>query len=392
MQDGAALTFLGGSGIVTRVSSTPADVARSPLAGESVAFSGRLSSISRKDARALVARLGGMVIDDVSARTTMLIVGAAWAAGDRGALADGDEEKNQKIRRARAINAREPGRVRVLSEEEFCQLAGVPSPATLRQQWYALQAILAMYPRLREDHLRYLQKWNLICPALRTDAETYFSFTDLTVIRQVHAELERGAPFRAVLRSLQASRQGQLSFDFWLEAEPAKIIHLTHPPSPHPHQPRVETAVAEEYFRSAAALDDGDPRKQAAASRAYRRALEADPCLVPALINLANLHYSQEHLPEAEALYERAIGIDPSVFEAHFNMGNVYHDRGRLEEARAAYEAALRLNADYAEAHFYLAVTLEKLGRSQQARAHWRRYKELAPNGEWVQLAGEFGD
>jgi tetratricopeptide (TPR) repeat protein len=73
-------------------------------------------------------------------------------------------------------------------------------------------------------------------------------------------------------------------------------------------------------------------------------------------------------------------------------MGNVYHDLGRLEEARAAYEAALRLNPDYAEAHFYLAVTLEKLGRSQQARGHWRRYKELAPDGEWVQLASEFGE
>lgn len=380
--------------IVARVKSPSPDVARPPFAGECVAFSGPLSSIGRKDARALVARLGGTVVDEVSARTTMLVVGAARAAGtgENGAAAEADEGKNQKIRRARAINAREPGRVRILPEEDFCRLAGVPSPSTLRRQWHTLQAILAMYPHLREDHLRYLQKWNLICPALRTDAETYFSFTDLTVIRQAHAELERGAPFRAVLRSLQASREGQLSFEFWLEAEPAKIIHLARPPVPHPGRPQVDPAVAEEFFRSASALDDGDPRKQPAASRAYRRALEVDPCLVPAIINLANLHYSQEHLPEAEALYERAIGIDPSVFEAHFNMGNVYHDLGRLEEARAAYEAALRLNPDYAGAHFYLAVTLEKLGRSQQARGHWRRYKELAPDGEWVQLASEFGE
>jgi tetratricopeptide (TPR) repeat protein len=268
----------------------------------------------------------------------------------------------------------------------------VPSPAELRQLWHPLHAVLARCPRLREDHLRYLRKWNLIGPAVRTGGETFVSFTDLTVIRQVHAELERGAPFRAVLRSLQASREGQLRLDFWLDAEPAKIIHLARPPAPHPGRPQVDPAAAEEFFRAASALDDGDPRKQAAASRAYRRALEVDPRLVPAIINLANLHYSQEHLPEAEALYERAIGIDSSVFEAHFNMGNVYHDLGRLEEARAAYEAALRLNPDYAEAHFYLAVTLEKLGRSQQSRGHWRRYKELAPDGEWVQLASEFGE
>ncbi len=52
----------------------------------------------------------------------------------------------------------------------------------------------------------------------------------------------------------------------------------------------------------------------------------------------------------------------------------------------------MRLNPDYAEAHFYLAVTLEKLGRPQQARGHWGRYRELAPDGEWVQLAREFAE
>jgi tetratricopeptide (TPR) repeat protein len=374
------------------VSPASGDIIPPPLAGECVAFSGRLSSISRKDARSLVVRLGGQVTDDVGARTTMLVVGEIAGAAERGPLVDVDEEKNQKIRRAKAINAREPARVRILSEEDFCRVAGVRSAAALRHQWYAVRDILAMYPRLREDHLHYLQKWNLIRPALRTDTETYFSFTDLRVIRQAHAELERGAPLRAVLRSLQASREGQLSLDFWLEAEPAKIIQLTRPPQPNAGRPQIDSAAAEEFFRLASALDDGDPRKQGAASRAYRRALEVDPCLVPAIINLANLHYAQEHLPEAEALYERAIGLDPDMFEAHFNIGNVYHDLGRLEEARAAYEAALRLNADYAEAHFYLAVTLEKLGRSHQARSHWRRYREVAPDGEWVQLAGEFGE
>lgn len=249
-----------------------------------------------------------------------------------------------------------------------------------------------MYPRLREDHLRYLQKWNMIRPVGRASAGTYLSFADLAVIRQVHAELERGASFRAVLRSLQASSHGQLTFDFRLEAEPAKVIQLTRPPSSRREGSGGDTETAEEFFRAASELDDGDPQKALAAARSYRRALEIDPGLVPAIINLANLHYAQEHLPEAEALYERAIEFEPDVFEAHFNLGNVYHDLGRLEAARAAYQAALRINADYAEAHFYLAVTLEKLGRSQQARAHWLRYRELAPDGEWVQLASEFGE
>lgn len=321
----------------------------------------------------------------------MLVVGAAPAPSAE--RQDGEDEKAEKIRRAEAINAREPGRVRVLTEEQFCSLAGIPCAGPLRHQWYALHDVLAMYSHLREDHLRYLQKWNLIRPALRTHVETYFAFPDLGVIRQLNAELERGIPFRAALRSMQASREGQMTLDFSLDAEPAKVIDLRPRQVPAvATQPTFDTAAAEEHFRDGSVLDDGDPRKHEAASRAYRRALEIDPCLVPALINLANIHYAREHLIEAEVLYDRAIALQPDLFEAHFNLGNVYHDLGRLDEARACYEEALALNGEYPEAHFYLAVTLEKLGLSQTARRHWRRYRELAPDGEWVELAKEFSD
>ena len=39
-------------------------------------FTGKLSSLGRKDARALVIRLGGATADDVNAKTTMLVIGA----------------------------------------------------------------------------------------------------------------------------------------------------------------------------------------------------------------------------------------------------------------------------------------------------------------------------
>ena len=93
---------------------------------------------------------------------------------------------------------------------------------------------------------------------------------------------------------------------------------------------------------------------------------------------------------EAMALYERALSLDPDCFEAHFNLGNVHHDLSRFEDALASYREAVSLNPSYPEAHFYLAVTLEKMGRSPEARPHWRLYRELAPQGEWVELAKEF--
>ena len=57
-----------------------------PLAGQLVVFTGKLSSLGRKDARALVTRLGGATADDVNAKTTMLVIGAEGfgpATGER---------------------------------------------------------------------------------------------------------------------------------------------------------------------------------------------------------------------------------------------------------------------------------------------------------------------
>jgi tetratricopeptide (TPR) repeat protein len=259
--------------------------------------------------------------------------------------------------------------------------------------------VLERCEHLTEDHLRYMQKWGLIRPSRRAHGEVFYAFGDLAVIRQADAELGAGANIRAVLRSLLASRAGQLTFDFRLEARPAKVFRLERPEPPPlaalmgtlpPSEPPMSSAERE--FAAASALDDGDPGRFDEALAGYRRSLEIDPYLVPALINLGNIHYARNELAEAQALYERAVAIEPDVFEAHFNLGNIFHDLGRYTEARKYYLAALRRNPTYADAHFYLAVTLEKAGQSQDARQHWRAYQELAPEGEWVDLAREFLD
>ncbi|MEZ5290820.1 MAG: tetratricopeptide repeat protein [Vicinamibacterales bacterium] len=262
--------------------------------------------------------------------------------------------------------------------------------------------VLGMYPKLREDHIRYLQKWGFITPPMRGGG-TQFSFQDLGLLRQIHAELQQGVPFRRALRDLQASREGQLAFDFRLDVEPVRILALARK---EPTLPAMKAATAadvtldpnrrltkaEQQFLEGSQLDDGTAERQQEAARAYRRALHDDPNLVPAIINLANIRYACDELPEAQALYERALRLDDTFFEAHFNLGNIHHDLGRHAEAVDYYRRALSLNGQYAEGHFYLAVTLEKLGRSAEARQHWRAYQFLAPDGEWVDLAKEFGD
>ncbi len=390
-----------------------------PLAGQLVVFTGKLSSLGRKDACVLVARLGGATADDVNAKTTMVVVGAegfgpAAAVSAVGAVSeDAPRERSNKLKRAEELNAELGAQIHILSEDEFCRLANVPSPETLKRQYHATRDLLVRYRALRDDHIRYMVKCGLIRPVLRTNADTFFAFADLGAIKQANDELERGVSFRSVVRTLTASRHGQLAFDFRLDAAPAKIITLRRPsvdralrmPRGVPSTSRDaatladqsaatvhDTALAEDYFRAGSALDDGDDVNLEEAAAAYRKSLECDPYLVAALINLANIHYSRDELAEAQALYERAIGLESDFFEAHFNLGNIYHDLNRFPEAQACYREALRLNPLYADAHFYLAVTFEKMGLSQDARPHWRSYQQLAPQGEWVELAKEFSE
>ncbi|HEY2907931.1 MAG TPA: tetratricopeptide repeat protein [Vicinamibacterales bacterium] len=364
-----------------------------PLDGQLVVFTGKLSSLGRKDARDLIVRLGGATNDDVTAKTTMLVVGAE---GFGPSAESAGREKSNKLIRAEELNA-QGAAIRILSEDDFCRLVGVPSAQTLRQQYHATRDLLARYRSLREDHLRYLVKYGIIRPVRRTNSDTFFEFRDVAIVKQANDELEQGASFRAVVRSLLALRRGQLAFDFRIDAAPAKILSLRRraPEAKRLTTERIDarnTALAEEYFRAASALDDGDASKLEAAAATYRKALEVDPYLVAALINLANIHYGRDELAEAQALYERAIGLESDFFEAHFNLGNIYHDLGRFGEAQACYSEALRLNPFYADAHFYLAVTFEKVGLSEDARPHWRSYQQLAPQGEWVELAREFSE
>ncbi len=342
-----------------------------PFLGQQVALVGRLSVLSRRDVRSLVERLGGTFCADLTPGTDTVVAGEAAAL---------------------------PAHVtRVVGEADLCREAGLPDLETLRDRYYSARDLRGMYPVLTDEHLRYFQKWGLVRPVVGR-----YWFTDLHVIRQAAAEIEHGVALPGLLRALSAAAQGQLVLDFQphTERSPARVVSL-------PARPATDTlfggdrtmavaaanrALATKYFLEGAELDDGPDRDLDDAAAAYRRAALFDPQLVPAIVNLANIHYERDELVEAEALYEKAIRLDADCFEAYFNLGNIHHDLGRYDDAVSAYLEALAVNPGYPEAHFYLAVTLEKLGRSAEARPHWREYRILAPDGEFADLAREFSD
>ena len=366
----------------------PSDTEKLSFRGQHVAFTGKLSSVGRREANSLVGRLGGVFQQEVNARTTMLVVGD-----------ESIDEKSNKLRKVEELNHRSPGSVLIVPEEKFCQLAGLRSNESLKRFYHGRRQIRDLYPLVRDEHLRYLRKWDLIRPVIQTNSDSYYSFVDVAVVKKVNEELSQGVSFRGAVRAVLSGQAGQLLLDFNAvrsESRPAKVFlleELNQKSSNRKNGDQESPAqLAASFFQEGSGLDEGPEADPERAAVAYRKALLLDPSLVPALVNLANIHYAQNQLVEAQALYERALTLEVDCFEASFNLGNIHHDLGRYRKAVEYYREALRLQATYADAHFYLAVTLEKMGLSSEAKSHWQTYQQLEPDGEWADLAREFSE
>src|SRR5258707_15315057 len=105
--------------------------------------------------------------------------------------------------------------------------SSAPDDDALRRKFSGARDIRSLYPRVTDNHLRYLEKWGLIRPAAHTTTERFYSFTDLSTIKQLAADLDRDVPLKKVLRSLLAEHQGQLQLDFHASVSaPAKVVSL----------------------------------------------------------------------------------------------------------------------------------------------------------------------
>jgi tetratricopeptide (TPR) repeat protein len=144
----------------------------------------------------------------------------------------------------------------------------------------------------------------------------------------------------------------------------------------------------------------------------YRTTIARNPGCWMAQVNLGNILYKANRIPEAmdlfnqamrikpavahyslgnalvqkqrtlEAIdeYKRALAIDPDDAEAHNNLGNALLLRGRTAEAIDEYEQALRLNPAYAKAHNNLGNALVQTGRASEAIDHYKEALRIYPN------------
>lgn len=222
-----------------------------------------------------------------------------------------------------------------------------------------------------------------------------FTFQDVVLLRTAHRLRTAHVPSRKLLRAMArvkgglgplpmsgvrltaidrqvVVREGLLQW----EAESGQLLmDFDTAPAPADVQPLGSDASAIDWFAEGAALEDSDP---AAAERAYRHALGADPEHAPAALNLSALLCEQSRCDDAVRVLDQALRHLPDDAGLHFNRGIALEDQQRADEAISAYERALALQPDLADAHFNLARLHERAGRPHRALRHLQAYRRLA--------------
>lgn len=138
--------------------------------------------------------------------------------------------------------------------------------------------------------------------------------------------------------------------------------------------PQRHRESAADWFDYAVDLEDEDPD---AARRAYERALELDPDLSDAHVNLGRLAHEGGDPQTAAAQYQQALGRDPLDPVTHYNLALALEDLEQFAHSLEHYQRAVALNPTFADAHYNLSQLLGRLGRKADALRHMVRYRQL---------------
>ena len=97
------------------------------------------------------------------------------------------------------------------------------------------------------------------------------------------------------------------------------------------------------HYKKAGIFNYLGKREEAVAE--YKKMLELDPYLKPALTELAYLYYREGDLTQAEMYMKRGAEIsrDPALYN---NLGNIYFMQKRVKEAVESYKKAIEINPD----------------------------------------------
>jgi tetratricopeptide (TPR) repeat protein len=168
------------------------------------------------------------------------------------------------------------------------------------------------------------------------------------------------------------------------KAENHFAIYQANVSAAPPSEDRLRAAVQELNQAPVAYLQRGLEMAQggnlSGAIQEYQRAVELDPSLVQAHIDLIQLFARAGKSDQAEEEYRTAVRLDPNRAECYYNYGVLMFGLKKLAEAEQAYRRAVELNPEYAEAHNNLGYLLEHQGRTDDAIAEYEAALKSRPD------------
>jgi tetratricopeptide (TPR) repeat protein len=257
---------------------------------------------------------------------------------------------------------------------------------------------------LTPERIRSCVRGGLLTPIRGPGQHLEFSFQDLLLLKTTKSLLDSRVPLKRIKRLLASLKRqlpddqqlssitiyadgrravawdgnarwqpdsGQFLFNFDAQAV-AEKVDLPVPPPPA----SAPTLTAAHWFNVASELETTSKEE---ARRAYHQALELDPSLSDAHVNLGRLYHEAKEHEKAEAHYRAAIQQSPHDAIAHFNLGVLLEDVRRHDEAVHAYRQAIAHDPEFADAHYNLGLLLESLGKKTEAIHHLRTARKLYP-------------
>jgi Tfp pilus assembly protein PilF len=236
-----------------------------------------------------------------------------------------------------------------------------------------------------------------------------FSFQDLVLLRAAHGLSKAGVPPRRVKSAMHqltrelpsdrplsgvrifadgrrvAVRQGHRAwnpesgqhlfmFDVDELAEKSGVVLRAPKQKAERRGAGKDELSATAWFDSGVGLENDDPD---GARAAYQRAVEIDPEMSDAYVNLGRLLHDAGDLDEAIRCYREALERAPDDPVLHYNFALALEDAGDMKAARQHYHEAVEIDPGFADAHFNLGRLLERIGRRSQALRHLSAYRRL---------------
>jgi tetratricopeptide (TPR) repeat protein len=368
-----------------------------PLAGQKVAFTGKLAALTLAEAKDLLRACGAEWVPIVTEQTSLLVVGQDALPLRK------DGRLTRNLRTARRLQRTHA--IVIINEADW--LAGLGAASPLGNAAGVSTAQLSQMLQVPGQRIRAWVRAGLIQPAASVLGVHFFDFRQVSWAKTLCRFDSAGVSPERIRRSLEQLRQWLPDVDqplaqlAVLESEGRLLVRLGGgqlaeatgqglfdfaEESPTPTlsvgaQPR----TSEAYFVRGCELEQAG--RLAEAAQAYRLALVFGGPSALSCFNLGNVLYARGQKDEALQRYTQAVECDPNLAAAWLNLGNLLTERQRPAEAVAAYQKVLALEPLSADAHYNLADTLDSLGRQEEALPHWRAYLRQDASSAWGDYA-----